>query len=401
MALCPAPALAQGVHTEEEIVRAYLASAPERQRLSTDRTRQSAAALTAPYPAHPELDLRREQSFGDTAFATTVAGLSLSLEISGRHGLNQKAAALDAEALAHRGEARRRAAVCQLRRLTRQALARQQTVELLVGGQALLQALASNLEKLVAAGERAPFDLDRLRLQLAQHGLRLAGARARSEAALAELSALTGLRIKQIKEENAAGRTAAVKAKPAGGIPAPLRALSSQARAEGLREKAAGRRWIPELGLYGGYRLDQAPGVDAGHGYEAGLTVSLPFTNRGQVERGQAAAKRASARAAATTQKASRRARLAALQARAARLRQGLDAFRLDLTLLTRSATRRYLSGEDTMSGLIDNLAALEQARLQRTDLRSRLRAAQLEFACVQGRFTNPALEKLILEVSP
>ena len=169
----PSPALAQ---TEADLIRAYLSSASVQQQVSASRAEQAAAALTEPYLSHPELNLRREQSFGDTAFAATVAGLSVSLEINGRHGLNQQAAALDARAQAHRLEARRRAVVCRLRLLMSQTRARSQTVALMRAGHKRLQALAGDLARLVKAGERAPLDLDRLKLQLEHRALTLAEA---------------------------------------------------------------------------------------------------------------------------------------------------------------------------------------------------------------------------------
>jgi outer membrane protein TolC len=383
-------------HAELDLVRAYLSGAPQHQRDAAARGQRRAAAVTAPYLAHPELGLRREQSFGDTAASTTVAGLSLSLALDGRHGLNQQAASLDAQAVAHRHEAWRRATVCQLRRLVGKALARQEAVGLLAREQKLLLALGRDLEKLVKAGERAPYDLNRLRLHQETKQLRLAAGRARLRAEMAQLSALTGLSVERLKPPTGAA-PAEVPPPPT----ATVRALKIEARAQTLRKDAADRRWIPSLGLYGAYRLDQAPGLDAGHGYEAGLNVSLPFTDAGRVERARAEARRGQALAEAASHQSRRGARLRALRTRSAGLRQALKGWHLDLSQMAQSSTRQYLSGEGSMAALIDTQGALWRAELQRAALRGELRATELETACVRGTFDDPAMEKMVLEVTP
>lgn len=384
-------------HAELDLVRSYLSGAPQRQRDAAARSQRRAAAITAPYLSHPELGLRREQSFGDTAASTTVAGLSLTLALDGRHGLNQQAASLDAQAVAHRHEARRRATVCQLRRLVGQALARQEAVGLLAREQKLLHALGRDLERLVKAGERAPYDLDRLRLHQAAKELRLAAEGARLRAEMAQLSALTGLAVERIKPPTMTAPEEVPRPPPT----ATVRALKMEARAQILRKDAAGRRWIPSLGLYGAYRLDQAPGLDAGHGYEAGLNVSLPFTNAGRVERAQAEARRVQALAEAASHQSRLGARLRGLRMRTAGLGQALKGWRINLSRMAQSSTRQYLSGEGSMAALIDTQGALWRAELQRAALRAELRATELETACVRGTFDEPAMEKMVLEVTP
>ncbi len=386
-------------HDEKELVRAFLAGDAARSRESASREEQRAAALTEPYLTHPQFSLRREQSLGGTnEFSTTVAGLSVSLEISGRHGLSREAAGLDARAVGHRREAGRRAAVCDLRRLVQKVHARQSALMLHSVGQTRLEALAKDLGRLVKAGERAPYDLDRLGLQVEQHQQLLAGQRARLSAHLAELSALTGLEVLAVE---VAPLSQSIRRGGAEVRPAVVSALETEARAEAARENAAGRRLIPDLGFYGAYRLDQAPGADAGHGYEAGLTVNLPFTDIGRVERGKAVARRLTLRAQASSIQARRRARLAALGARASALGKILNQSGLDRKRLGQAATRRYLTGVSPLSALIDTMNALEQAELLRLAQAAELRAITLDMSCMAGAFGEKKIEEMVKEVSP
>ena len=379
-------------HTEQELVRAYLSSGAVRAGEDAAQAEQRAAAVTAPYLRPPELNLRREQSLGDdTAFSTTVAGIGLSLELSGRHGLSKDAAALDARALAHRTEVQRRMAVCGLRRLSLKARAVQEAVAILAAWHIRQEGLAKDLAQMVKAGERAPFDLARLRLQVQQHARDLARRRGQLAGILAEVSALTGLTVTGVKAPELHSGTAPDSIPSAG-----IRALKVAAQAEALRQKAAGRRRIPELGLYGAYRLDQAPGADAGHGYEAGLTLTLPITDIGRVDGARAEARARSLRARVRGLESRRQARLAALAARGQGLRATLAAESQDLKSLDKAAVRRYLTGEGPLSALLDTLGALEQAALQQAALRAELYTVVLEMSCTRGKFDDPAMEKMV-----
>ncbi len=389
------PAAAGGeavVHSEVDLVRAYVSKAPARTRQKARQGRQRAAALVPPYLRHPELSVRREETFGGVEFSTTVLGLSLNLEVGGRHGLRQQAARLDARALGHQHAASRREAICGLRRLAHQAHAEQDAVGILAGAHKLLLGVIVKVLRLVKAGERAPFEAERLRLQLEEHGRRLAVRRARLAGLLAQLSVTTGLDVRAV------GLTPTAPARPAATTPA-ARALEVGAEAAGLRLRAATRRWIPDLGLYAAYRLELAPGVDAGHGYEAGLTLSLPLTDAGRVGAGRARARRLALRSRLVDLQARRRARLAALAAR-------VDALRAnprrgpDLAALSKAATRRYLAGVSPLSALLSARGAMERVYLQRAGQRAALSRMALEAACTRGKFDEAVMEKLA-EVKP
>ncbi len=370
------------VVTEARLVKAFRSAAPQKAAAAAARRVREAAAQTEPYLRHPDLVLRREQSLSSaTEFSTTVAGLGVTLEIGGRHGLRRRAARLEAEALASGWRARQGDSECSLRVLATQANAAQQEEAILAANRRHLQGLVKDLSRLVDAGERAAFDLSRLKLQLQNHGARLAAQRARLAAALARLGALTGLQVTGVALDPLPRSQA--------GVPHAVQALRARARAQQERIAALSRRWVPDLGLYGAYRADTAPGADVGHGYEIGLTLNLPLTDTGRARRQRAAARRHELLARAHQEQARRRALLAGLAARTAALSRSLSQAGVDREKLGRDATRRYLKGVSPLSGLLDTLRGLEQAALHRARSRAALRAAALRAACARGDYSQ------------
>lgn len=381
--LAAGPARA-GAVSEAELVRAFRAARPQQAAAVAARSQRRAAALTAPYLPHPELTLRREQSLSaDTEFSSTVAGLGLTLEIGGRHKLRKQAARLDARSLGYRWRARRLDSECHLRGLARQAHAAEQAVTIMAVSQRRLEGLARDLGRLVQAGERAAFDLQRLRLQVQTHGRLLAMGRARLTGVLAHLGALTGLEVTGVQLDSAP-RPPSTSA-----VPHAVQALRVQAKAEQRRAAALSRRWVPDLGLYGAYRLDTAAAGDPGHGYEVGLTLNLPLTDTGHARRARLKASRQELLARALGEQRRRRALAAALTARSAELNRVLGRASVDQKKLGRDAARRYLKGVSPLSGLLDTLRGLEEAALQRAGVEAALRNLDLQAACARGTITK------------
>ena len=386
--------------TEAELVQAFLRTAPVRDRTAAARARARAAGATRPYLPKPDLLLRQEQSLGPTEFSTTVAGLGLSLEIAGRHGLLKRAASLDAQAAVLQRQAEVVETVCGLRRIAHAAHAEQAIVALLSASQRELERLPRNLKKLVSAGERAQFDLDRLVFLVRSHGRTLSRHRARLQGLVAELSSLTGLAVSAVR----LGPIEPPADADAAGVTASIRALRTRAAAETKREAEARRRWVPNIDLYGAYRLDRAAG-QTGHGYELGLTLSLPLTAPGRVERVAAEARRRWLLATATRQQAVRSARLASLRGQSKGLRDAVkrDAKEPDAQAaakLHRDATRRYLTGVAPLSELLDTIRAVNEAALQRARAESDLRSIALEAACLSDRLPDEKTKRLTTEAS-
>jgi outer membrane protein TolC len=381
--------------SEAELIQAFLRTAPERASGRAARARLRAARTTRPYLPKPDLLLRQEQSFGSTEFSTSVAGLSLSLEIGGRYGLRERAATLDAKAAVLLRQAEVVETVCDLRRRVRAAHAQQKIVALLSASLKQLERLPRNLKHLVAAGERARFDLDRMALLVHSHGQTLASHRARLAGMLAEISSLTGISVTAVRL-GAAARSPAVASAT---TTAPVRALRTGAEAEEQRITEAGRRWVPDLDLYGAYRLDRAAG-ETGHGYELGLTLSLPLTASGRKARVAAEARRRSLLARAARRQALHAGQLASLQGRAEELRRALKSDGGDPEKLYRDATRRYLTGVGPLSELVDTIRAVNEAALGRARTEAALRSLTLEAECLRGAFEDDRITRLAREAS-
>lgn len=383
---------------EEELVLAFLGTGSAKAIAAAARARHRAAGLTEPYLPKPDLLLRREQSFGSaTEFSTTVAGLSVSLEIGGRHALRKRAASLDAKALEFERRAEVVETLCGLRRKIQAAYATQQTVALLSASQQPLVRLAKNLNRLVTAGERSRFDYDRVLLLVRTHHRTLVKHQARLSGLLAELSSLSGLAVTEVSLGSASPRTTSDKTV----TPDFLRALRLQARAEKIREVEARRSWIPNLEPYGAYRLDQGGGGSRGHGYEVGLTLNLPVPSHGRVAQAAAESRQKTLLAQATRQQAIRAARLASLASSAKELNRSIADNAGDPAKLVQDATRRYLTGVGPLAELLDATRAAEEAALQQASAKSALRSIALETACLRGVFDNKRLNRLAKEESP
>jgi outer membrane protein TolC len=381
--------------TEAELIQAFLRTAPERAVSSAAHAQVRAARTTRPYLPKPDLLLRQEQSFGSTEFSTSVAGLSLSLEIGGRYGLRKRAATLDAKAAVLLRQAEVVATVCDLRRRVQAAHAQQKIVALLSASLKQLERLPMNLKHLVAAGERARFDLDRMALLVHSHGQTLASHQARLEGMLAELSSLTGISVTAVRLGSAARSPAVASATATSAV----RALRTRAEAEAQRIAEAGRRWAPDLDLYGAYRLDRAAGK-TGHGYELGLTLSLPFTAAGRKARATAQARRRSLLARAARRQALQAAQLASLLGKAEELRRALKSDWGDPEKLHRDATRRYLTGVGPLSELVDTIRAVNEAALGRARAEAALRSITVEAECLRGAFDDDQITRLAREAS-
>lgn len=378
--------------SEAELVRRFLDTAPQRALAAAARAHSRAERAVPPYLRSPELEIRREQAFGEgTAFSTTVAGASLSFEIGGRHGLRARAAALRADAVELRRRSARLESICALRRHIQRAAHAREALELVQRKHKQLRKLLGMLEKLVRSGEKAPFELERTRLLVRSHARTVTGQRADAAAALARLGALTGRAVSGVT-------LARVAPGPGGGAPGRhtrVRALKLDARAAGVHGEIAGRSWVPDLGIHGAYRLDYAGEAGPGHGYELGLSFNLPFNDPGRVAHAAAAARRSLARSASARVERQVAARAASLRARVAILGAQNPRRAVDLEKLFGDALRRYLGGVSPLGALVDALQAVEAEAARRLRGNQALRGARLELECLQGAFADHALDRI------
>jgi outer membrane protein TolC len=393
LAALASPTSAERV-SEQRLTRDYLKRRPLLELAAAVRARARAETLIPPYLQNPGLSLRREQAFGDgVAFSTTIAGLSLRFEIAGRHGLRGRGAASRAEARRAEQAAELLDGVCELRRLALASAEIEERVRIGRSAQARLEALARDLAALVRSGERAAFEHRQLALSASAHLRGLRKDEARLAALNAELSAWTGIAVSGVE---------------GGGLPALpaldglllasrqhplLRALALHAQAAEVRVQIARRAWVPELELFGAYRRDEV-GAASGHGYEAGLGLTLPLSDRGQRDRAVAGAEQQHLRARLGVAEERFAARIRALHREGAQLASTLA--KEDLRALETfrdEAVRRYRAGIAGLPSLLEALRSVEAEELARAETGAQLRAIHLALACQAGRLPEAALD--------
>ena len=248
-------------------------------------------------------------------------------------------------------------------------------------------------EKLAAerAGDVSGYDRRRLEREHASLAARLAVEQARAERARARLGGLLGEKtpVRVVgallpQEELASPEALADRV----GTRPDLLALADEARAGRLEQQAAGRWWMPELALTGGYK---GIGLDGQRldGFVAGIAIPLPVFDRSQDEamRGTGLAKAANARLTLEADMAG--AEVRGLRIEAADLSAAARRFRAEATgtslALTVTAEAAYRGGELGILELVDAHRGALDAEVQAVDLEWAARKARIELDLAVG----------------
>jgi hypothetical protein len=154
------------------------------------------------------------------------------------------------------------------------------------------------------------------------------------------------------------------------------------------------------VGLYGAYRMDAEPGSPTGSGFEAGLSLDLPWPGEGRPDREAARAEQARQRAETERLGAQLRSGLHAAHARARAASEVLDETSPDLDRMWHASWARYQAGEATVTELVDSLMSIEEQELAVLQRAFAAREAGLDLACTAGFFTDPAIEALFEEAT-
>ena len=378
---------------EDQLAELLAADDPRAARAAAEVEIARADAVAAGVRPDPSVSFEREEVFPDGGLATHYARLAVPLEISGRRAARVAAArALVDAAAADRDGARFALSIEALRRFRIAAYERGR-VELLGAERAALVQAVEIVRRRTGAGAASGYDLQRIELELAAYDDLIAEAEAQLGTARIELGALVGM---------PAGADAAGPLELPG-EPLPLEALLGDAvqartdyRAAGARlegaatlARAAGRAWIPDLTVSGGFMAQDVAGGAAASGYTVGLSLSIPVFDRGQADRARAAAQR---RAAEADRRVLEREIPAAIRARHQALAQLLARARAvrtsrlaRLEQLLRSAETAYREGGDVVA-LLDAHAAARDARLRELELRRDARLAELDLWLALGR---------------
>jgi cobalt-zinc-cadmium efflux system outer membrane protein len=396
----PGAALAQPAAIPEVDQSTFLARFTRSDaRFEALRARARAAegdVLEAGALANPEVSYQREEVFdaGEGA-ADQFALLSWRLEISGARGRRVAAAraARDAAALEAGSDARelKLAALAVLHDAAHARL----RVELLGAVRIELAALVEIVRARSRKGDVSGADLDRAILELGAHDDLVSEAALDLDQARAELARLAG------------ARSGALDAAPSVLDPPPapgavddliagarrlrpdLRAERARGRAAEKRAAAAGRGFVPELSLTGGFKSSDL-GDRTATGYVAGLGLSIPIFDRGQGARARAEAEHrehaASTRAIESALVAQVGAAHRALTAAIERSRLYLDERVPRALALRKSAESAYREGERPLFELLDAYRTSRDVRLRALELRRAARRAELTLLRVSGR---------------
>lgn len=392
MLACSMPAAAQTVLSEADALARLSADSPRVRAIRAGVEVARAEALVArPWP-NPRISVNRESVAGVTENMVTV---TQALPVTGRRGLDIRAADALADAAASRAEDDLRQARAELRSAYAELVVAQERESALRRSRDGLQILANALASREAAGDAAGYDRLRAERAVSDIDLELAEARADRARAQAALGAFFA--------DPAGLATATVVAAPVNGrAPLPgvedLLARANAVRGEPLAlqheiasarfaEQAAGRRVIPEPEVVAGTKSSNAGTGDVGS--VLSVHVAIPLFDRGRPERAIARARRSEAEARSALFQSSLRAQTMALHALVSERRLAADRYRAsasaNLETLERIAQVSYDAGERGILELLDAYYGSAAVRTRQAILDAAVRQAEIELELVTG----------------
>ncbi|QDG49488.1 TolC family protein [Persicimonas caeni] len=383
--------------TEEQAIRLAL----ERPALSDSWEAQvadaEAAALTEGAWPNPEVAYTREQVFEDAeTVSENVIVLEQTLPLSGRRGLLAEAAKTRARATQLETRAHRRLIEAHVRRAFYRVLELQRRTKVRAEWLERMATFEDQMIQRVEAGENAPFDLQRLRAEIAQ----VQASNSVDEAALARrraaLAALLGrgpgevdvqvtgnLAPKRLPNQSTVRQS--VERVPE------VAAARKQVEAAELRTRAASRWWVPEPTLVGGYK-GETLGDAQFHGFVLGIGLALPVFN--QLEGEQMAAEAALVRAKSRQELLEQRllAELAGIAAKTRKLSETAESYREDgverSEELLDLARQAYDAGEIDIDALMNAYRRAVDSQLRLLELEAGARASKIEWQQIAESIT-------------
>ena len=398
------PATAEEPSPEHQLIAAFLSMPAQARQHVVALVRGEADTTVAPYMDNPVLQYRHEQGIGPgDGFITAVVGGEFRFDVAGKHDLRVEAGRAHAER--HRHEVRAqlvddvcglRARVLDLERLDEALAAREKFG-------ARHQWIVEAVTSLAEGQEKSAFDLERAQWRLGIHEEETVKLRGRRDALVAALSA-------HIEGPLPDGIHSSLPE----GLP-PLEELLARSRREhpGLEAarvleeglsadvKIAERSWIPDLGVYGAYRLD-APQLGSApmHGYELGLSMALPVFRKREKERAAARARVAGARLTSLRRGETIRIRITAAHEIARTAHALLGDIRARWPAKGQEAWDRaiaaYREGVLVLGELVEMIETEEARALDRLRIRHEIRGATLDAWCAAGLFPEDALNHML-----
>jgi cobalt-zinc-cadmium efflux system outer membrane protein len=390
--LVPAGVSAQAIRLSESEVLAQLQAAGPRVRAARAAVDVARAdVLAAGRWPNPRVTFNREAVAG---IAESMLTVSQPLPITGRRGLDVRAANARVEASALRADAQIRRVRAELRLAFTDLWVAQERERELTGSRDRLNELAAILGTREAAGDAAGFDrlrAEREVLDVEASRSTAATERRQAQAMLASfLSAPSdAAALEAVRPPAAAGILPTVdelmaRAETSRGD---LTALARDLEAAAFAEEAAGRRAIPEPEIVAGSKSSNATGGDVGSIF--GVHVTVPLFDRGRPERAAAQARGRQTQAEAVVLRQTIRAEIAAWHAAVIERRDIARRHRAAITAganqIERIAQVSYDAGERSILELLDAHRTAGSARVRQAELDAAVREAEIELEFVSG----------------
>ncbi len=330
---------------------------------------------------NPFVDWERQESFAPNAQSQDVARAHVPLNLSGRRSAQRLLAELDAEDASASATDLTLGLAAQALGLFYSALALERRLTLLRAGQDVLDEVSRVLASRQAAGEASGYERARLALEAELGRSQLAQASSELAITLEQLAALLGeadgsRQVRGDFEVAPPPPVDALLARARQNHPL-LRSLETRLDLAQRARNASSTAWIPQFEIFGGY--NHQGGAQEGHGYDVGLSLDLPFFDRGQGERAESEAALSSLETYGQAFRAAMRADISAARARLeaalAERERFAGATHADSEVLVRAARTGYSGGERSLVELLDaRRAALQVAeRKLKLDLAVRL----------------------------
>jgi cobalt-zinc-cadmium efflux system outer membrane protein len=356
-----------------------------------------AAVVAAEVLPNPVLVVEHQRSLTGATDRETILGLSVPLGLGGRRWALQDAAQARRKQASLEAHAGLLDAALSFRESYVVAAFAQARAEVLSNNQAHLDALTAILQKLAKGGEAAGYDQLRQSASSRLHRQTLELTRAIASSARAQLQ--SWLEDEVTLPPGAAMTLAAHRTdlvdRPTEDT-AEVQGLAAQARADELEARAARRRAVPELSIFGGYRAVTA-GSETGHGLSLGLEVPITMFDHGQGEAARASSDAQLARAWAQRlrkrQKAAQHASQLAHRQLAARVSEAQATSR-DALSVRDKATQLYAAGEASITELLEAHRFAEDVQLAELSLLEQLARSRLAQMRAAGSMFDTELDQ-------
>lgn len=375
--------------TESDAVSRAVGRAPLSETIEGSISIERGGALAAGAYPNPQISYLREQTFGGLGTEEDYLSLAQVIDLGNRRGLRRDAGAHRAVAAKHEGETTRAQVATEARQRFFEALYRERRVAILQAWAVRLDTALTIVARRTASGDAALYDQRRLQRESAVAQGRLATERAARDRALARLRSIadlpavgTALVLQgELLPDSEPADTALLRER-AERRP-DLLALKARLQAAQSDRTSAGRWWLPDLRLEGGWK-----GVNLGQqgrtdGFLLGVTLTLPFWDSlsGLALTAEGEAQLARGRHALLLTELD--GELTGLRAETSQLRQAAIHFREQTRAasaeLVRIATAGYHGGELSVLELLDAYRGASDDELTALEMAHAARRARIE----------------------